>query len=66
MTSDDGRLDVILEPFFHQKAGLMVIDLGMLLDKMYGYFSGKMTLDDGTVVEIEKMVGFVEHSYQKW
>ena len=66
VTSDDGRFDITLRPFYHQKAGMMIFDIGMLLDKMYGTFSGKMTLDDGTIVQFADMLGFIEHSYQKW
>ncbi|MFC1889727.1 DUF2804 domain-containing protein [Thermodesulfobacteriota bacterium] len=66
ITSDDGRFDVTLEPFFHQQAGVIIFDIGMTLDKMHGLYTGKMTLDDGTVIEFEDLLGFAEHSFQKW
>ena len=66
ITSDENKLNATMVPFYHQKAGMMVFDLGMLVDKMYGRFSGNITLDDGTVVAFENLLGFIEHSYQKW
>lgn len=66
ITSDGDLLNVTLTPFYHQKAGIMILDIGMLVDKMYGTFAGKMTLDDGTVVEFENMFGFIERSAQRW
>jgi Domain of unknown function (DUF2804), N-terminal/Domain of unknown function (DUF2804), C-terminal len=66
MRSDDGKLRVDFVPFFHQKTGLMFADIGMLGEKMYGKYSGVMTLDDGTEVEFENLYGFIEHSSQKW
>lgn len=66
ITSDGDLLNVTLTPFFHQKAGIMIFDIGMLVDKMYGVFAGKMTLDDGTVVEFDNIIGFIERSSQRW
>ncbi len=66
ITSDWNRFDVVLTPFYYQKTGLMILDLGMLVDKSYGRFSGTMVKDDGTVVEIKDVVGFVEWSTQRW
>jgi len=66
VTSDGDLLRATLTPFYHQKAGIMTSGLGMLIDKMYGTFSGRMTLDDGTIVEFENINGFIEHSFQKW
>jgi len=45
---------------------MMILDLGMLVDKMYGTFDGKITLDDGSVIEFNNMFGFIEQSAQRW
>jgi len=66
VTSDGDKLRATFTPIYHQKAGLVVIDIGMLLDKMYGTFTGRITLDDGTEVEFEKLFGFIERSSQRW
>jgi hypothetical protein len=64
--SDSNNFDMTLTPFYYPKLGLMVLDLGMLVDKVYGRFSGTMTKDDGTVVQVENLIGFVEWSTQRW
>lgn len=66
ITSDQEKLETTLVPFFHQNSGLIILDIGMLVDKMYGTFSGRITLDDGTVIPFENLYGFIEHSTQKW
>ena len=66
ITGDGGRLVATFTPFYHQRGGAIVLDIGLLLDKMYGTFSGTMILDDGTKVAFEKLLGFIEHSVQKW
>ena len=66
VVSDDGKFEATLEPFYYQKTGMMILDLGMLLDKVYGRCSGTMTKDDGTVVEFEDLIGFIEWSSQRW
>lgn len=64
--SDDGKFEATLEPFFYQKTGMIIFDVGMMVDKVYGHFSGTMTKDDGTEFEFENLLGFVEQSSQRW
>lgn len=66
VASDGDKLRATFTPFYHQKSGLVVLDLGMLVDKIYGTFDGRMTLDDGTEVEFDGMLGFIERSNQRW
>jgi Domain of unknown function (DUF2804), N-terminal/Domain of unknown function (DUF2804), C-terminal len=67
--SPDGRVDLILKPKYLEKAG---VDLGFVAMKgvnTYGYFTGNMKLDDGTMVEIkesDKLFGWAEEFSQKW
>ena len=64
--SDDGRMQMDLEPFFYQNVGMMILDIGMVVDKVYGRFSGTMTTDDGEPIAFDDMIGFVEWSAQRW
>ena len=34
--------------------------------QVFGRFSGKAVLDDGTVIEIRDFMGFAEKVYNKW
>ena len=34
--------------------------------QVFGYFNGTATLDDGTVLKIENLLGFAEKVYNKW
>ena len=34
--------------------------------QVFGRYSGKAVLDDGTVLEINNMIGFAEKVYNKW
>lgn len=64
--SNDGRLDLILEPVYHQKMGVDVIFKYGRLNKSYGHFSGQLILDDGTKVTIDRMMGFAEEVFIGW
>jgi len=66
VASDADKLRATFTPFFHQKSGLVILDLGMLVDKMYGAFAGRLTLDDGTEIEFDGLLGFIERSNQRW
>jgi hypothetical protein len=69
IASPDGRVDLTLMPKWFEKAGL---DLGFLKMKginTYGYFTGKLVLDDGaaiTVKESDRLFGWAEEYEQKW
>jgi hypothetical protein len=66
ITSDADKLRATLTPIYHQKTGLVILDIGMLVDKMYGTFDGRITLDDGSQIEFTDMYGFIERSNQRW
>ena len=64
--SEDGRFDMVLEPFYDQSSR---IDLGIYfadLAKVHGRLSGHLVLDDGTALAIEDYLGFAEHAFQQW
>ena len=64
--SRDGRFDMVLEPFRDTSAK---IDLGLYstdTTKVHGVLSGRVILDDGTVVAVDDCIGFAEHCFQKW
>lgn len=66
MTSDDGRFEATLNPLYVQD---LKVNLGLLkfvVKKMHGHYSGKLTQDDGRVIEFSDLLGFAEVASQKW
>lgn len=65
--STDGRLDLTMTPFYDNYSNLMPLNLfGMKTHQVHGKFNGKVTLDDGTVLEVKDMYAFCEKVYNKW
>ncbi|MDO4544293.1 MAG: DUF2804 domain-containing protein [Clostridia bacterium] len=66
MTSDDGRFSMRFEPIIDRRANT---DVGLICSKqhqVFGRFFGTVTLDDGTKVEIENLLGFAEKVKNRW
>ncbi len=69
ITSPDGRVDLTLVPKHFEKTGVDVGFLAMKGISTYGYFTGKLVLDDGKAIAIkesDKLFGWAEEFYQKW
>lgn len=65
-TSNDNRFNMDFTPIFDRQAPLNVGVICMLPHQVFGRFSGKAVLDDGTVIEIKDMIGFAEKVHNKW
>lgn len=66
-TSDDGRLDVTMTPFYDHKTGVVLLgQLGMKCHQVHGLWNGKAVLDDGTEIKIENMYAFCEYVVNAW
>ncbi|MHA1682660.1 MAG: DUF2804 domain-containing protein [Promethearchaeota archaeon] len=68
-TSNDGRVDLQMEPVFISKLGLSMLVLSTKGINAFGFFTGKVILDDGTKITIErkdKLFGSAEHFRHKW
>ncbi len=65
-TSDDGRFEMKFTPIIDRASKT---DVGIICSdqhQVFGRFTGTATLDDGTVLEIENMLGFAEKVFNKW
>lgn len=65
-TSDDGRFEMDFVPILDRAA---CTDLKMLKSdqhQVFGKFTGKTVLDDGTVVRVKDLLGFAEKVSNKW
>jgi len=65
-TSSDGRLEMDFLPVYDNAN---ITDLGLICmsgHQVFGKFTGKAILDDGTVIELVERMGFVEKYHNKW
>lgn len=65
-TSDDGRFEMDFVPIMNRKALVNLGLLGSNQNQVFGYYTGKVILDDDSVINIENMLGFAEKVYNKW
>lgn len=63
---DEGRIDITLTPFKERHAATHLGIIDSVVHQMFGYYSGKIVLDDGEVLEIEDVLGFAEEHSAKW
>ncbi len=65
-TSDDGRFEMDFIPVIDRSSRT---DLGIICSnqhQVFGSFSGKAVLDDGTLLKIKNLPGFAEKVFNKW
>lgn len=65
-TDNEGRLKLNFHPIIDRKD---VTDIGIIAShqhQVFGKFSGKVTLDDGTILTVTDKLGFAEKVFNKW
>ena len=65
-TSDDGRFEMDFVPVLDRAANTDFKVLGSDQHQVFGRFTGKAVLDDGTAVEVKDLLGFAEKVENKW
>lgn len=65
-TSDDGRFEMDFVPIIDRAACTDVKLICSDQHQVFGKFTGKAVLDDGTVLEVKDFLGFAEKVYNKW
>ncbi len=63
---DEGRCDLIMEPVYDRETAIKLLWVDNNTHQMFGRFNGKVTLDDGTVLEVKDITGFGEHAVNNW
>ena len=53
-------------PFFEREATTNVKLVRSEVHQMIGYYTGKITLNDGSVLSIQQMMGCIEEHVAKW
>jgi len=64
--SDDGKLELFFEPILSVKQGVNWVVVRNKTNLILGSYTGKITLDNGKEIEIEKVMGFSETVKNKW
>lgn len=65
-TSDDDRFEMDFTPILDRAANTDLKIVGSNQHQVFGHFTGRVTLDDGTVLHIKDMLGFAEKVSNKW
>ncbi len=64
--SEDGRFNMTMNPTFDHHTDMNVGVARMHTHQVHGLWSGDVTLDDGTKLEIKDMYAFCEYVENKW
>ena len=65
-SSDDGRFEMLFIPIIDRASKTDVKLICSDQHQVFGKFSGRAVLDDGTVIEVQDFLGFAEKVYNKW
>lgn len=65
-TSDDGRFEMTFEPIIDRHANTNAVIIASNQHQVFGYFTGKAVLDDGTVIDVKHFLGFAEKVINRW
>ena len=64
--SDDGKVELMFEPILDRYAPFNALVLAFLPHQVFGKYSGKLILDDGSSLEIDNIPGFAERVVNRW
>jgi len=64
--SDDGRVDLVLEPIAPEVGGIELGSKFQRVFKAYGRWRGALVLDDGRRVAVDGLLGFAENVDLSW
>ena len=65
-TSDDGRFEMDFVPIIDRASRTDVKLICSDQHQVFGKYSGKVVLDDGTAIEVRDFLGFAEKVFNKW
>jgi hypothetical protein len=65
-TSNDGRFEMTFEPILERNGKFNLLLIKSVQHQVFGRFTGKVVLDDGTELEVDRFLGFAEDVYNRW
>jgi hypothetical protein len=64
-TSNDGRFEMDFEPILDRYGKFNLLIIKSVQHQVFGYFTGKIILDDGIVLNVNHFLGFAEDVYNR-
>lgn len=64
--SEDGRLDLVLEPLLDRAAETDILIIASIQHQVFGKWRGSVLLGDGRRIEVESLLGFCEKVRNRW
>ncbi len=65
-TSDNGRFEAVFTPVLNRSSDTNVLIIESDQNQVFGRFTGRAVLDDGTVLTFEDFFGFAEKVRNRW
>ena len=65
-TSSDKRFEMKFKPIINRHSNANVLVISSNQNQVFGKFSGKITLDNGSVIQLKNFIGFAEKVINKW
>ena len=66
ISSNDGRFEMEFEPILDRSDFTSIGIISSDQHQVFGYFSGKAILDNGHIINLNKLLGFAERVHNKW
>ena len=64
--SNDNRFEMDFQPILDRSGIVNLVIFKSVQHQVFGYFSGKVILDNGVVYEITNLLGFAEEVQNRW
>jgi hypothetical protein len=65
-SSSDGRFEMDFITIIDRHSDTNVLIIRSAQHQVFGHFTGKAVLDDGTVIELKNFLGFAEKVFNRW
>jgi hypothetical protein len=65
-TSDDGRFEMDFAPILDRHSETKLLVISSLQHQVFGYYSGRIILDNGETLTIDHFLGFAEDVVNRW
>ena len=62
----EGRLDLTLTPVYDRTTAINLLWVNNCCHQMFGNFTGRAVLDDGTELMVKDVISFAEHAVNNW
>ncbi len=66
LVEDEGRLNFTMTPLYDRTTRDKVLFIDNCCHQVFGLFSGRAVLDDGSVLQIKNLPAFAEHAVNNW